>query len=402
MKSLRYSRSAGRFALSRVASTLRAGAGAGWAPLELVDADDLALPGPGWQRIRPRLSGICGSDLATVEGRSSRYFEPVVSFPFVPGHEVVADLDDGSRVVVEPVLGCVARGITPVCAACAKGELGRCERIHVGRLAPGLQSGFCADTGGGWSLSMLAHQSQLHRVPDELSDADAVMVEPAACAIHGALAVGPLPGGVGAVIGSGTLGLLTVAALLRWVQPSKLVVAAKHPEQRAAVRGLAATTSTTTVTLCEPGELARAVRRTTGTLAIGDGDVARLAGGADVVYDAVGSTQSITSALQVVRPGGTIVLIGMPARVTLDLTPLWHREVRLIGAYAYGIEPHVGNRRTFDLAFELAAANGIGQMVSATYPLDRYEDALDHAANAGARGAVKVAFDLRAEKGRNR
>ena len=50
-------------------------------------------------RVRPRLAGICGSDLATIDGHSSRYFEPIVSFPFTPGHEVVGELDDGSRVV---------------------------------------------------------------------------------------------------------------------------------------------------------------------------------------------------------------------------------------------------------------------------------------------------------------
>ncbi len=74
------------------------GRGAAWGPLRLRDADVPDLPTPDWVRVRPRLSGICGSDLATIDGRSSRYFEPIVSFPFVPGHEVVGDRDDGTRV----------------------------------------------------------------------------------------------------------------------------------------------------------------------------------------------------------------------------------------------------------------------------------------------------------------
>ena len=57
----------------------------------LRDVDEPELPGPDWVRVRPRLAGICGSDLATIDGKSSRYFEPIVSFPFVPGHEVVGD-----------------------------------------------------------------------------------------------------------------------------------------------------------------------------------------------------------------------------------------------------------------------------------------------------------------------
>ena len=71
------------------------------------------LTGPDWHRVRPRLAGICGSDLATIDGRSSRWFEPIVSFPFVPGHEIVGDLDDDSRVVIQPTLTCAARGVEP-------------------------------------------------------------------------------------------------------------------------------------------------------------------------------------------------------------------------------------------------------------------------------------------------
>ena len=164
--------------------------GANHGPLRLADVDPVELPGPGWVRIRPRLAGICGSDLATIDGQSSRYFEPIVSFPFVPGHEVVADTADDRRVVLEPVLGCVARGIDPPCPACARGDLGNCERLAFGHLEPGLQSGFCADTGGGWSTFMVAHESQLHAVPDDFDDDAAVIVEPTACAVHAALRAG--------------------------------------------------------------------------------------------------------------------------------------------------------------------------------------------------------------------
>ena len=59
----------------------------------------LKLPADDWVRLRPRLAGICGSDLATVDGRASRYFEHIVSFPFVPGHEVVADTDDKAMAI---------------------------------------------------------------------------------------------------------------------------------------------------------------------------------------------------------------------------------------------------------------------------------------------------------------
>jgi threonine dehydrogenase-like Zn-dependent dehydrogenase len=85
----------------------------------------------------------------------------------------------------------------------------------------------------------------------------------------------------------------------------------------------------------------------------------------------------------------------MPGVTTLDLTSLWHREVALRGCYAY-------TREDFAAAIDLVRERDLGRLVTATYPLARYRDAIDHAANAGRRGAVKIAFDLRNEKERNR
>lgn len=404
MKALRFERNIPRFGAAMVAGRLAGGAGAKVGPLRLRSIDPPRLPGSGWVEVLPRLAGICGSDLSTIDGHSSRYFEPIVSFPFVPGHEVVADLaadTDGvpaGRVVLEPVLGCVTRGIDPVCDACARGDLGNCEHIAFGRLEPGLQTGYCCDTGGGWSTRMVAHTSQLHPVPADWTDEAAVIVEPTACAVHGALAAQVGPGELVVVLGSGALGLLTIAALRRYGHDCTILAVAKHPHQRSLAQTLGADT------VIGPGEIARAVRRATGSMALGDGDIIRLTGGADHVIDCVGSQASLTQALGVVRPKGRITMIGMPGHVNVDLTGLWQREITLSGAYAYGTETLPGGerRRTFDLAFELVAAADLGRLVSATYPLSRYEDAIAHAANAGVRGAVRVAFDLRNEKERNR
>jgi threonine dehydrogenase-like Zn-dependent dehydrogenase len=128
---------------------------------------------------------------------------------------------------------------------------------------------------------------------------------------------------------------------------------------------------------------------------VGQPSGTRLTGGADVVFDCVGSSESIATCLEVVRPRGTVVLIGMPGRLQVDLAPLWHREVRLAGAYAYGTEVLDGKPRpTFELALEAAATMGTGRLVSATYPLERFEEAVAHAGSAGRRGGVKIAFDL--------
>ncbi len=405
MKALQFRRNLPRYAAARMAGSLTPGRGASAGPLKLVDLDASRTPGADWVRVRPRLSGICGSDLATVDGRSARYFEPLVSFPFVPGHEVVGDLDNGTRVVLEPVLGCVSRNLDPTCEPCADGHLGNCEHTSFGDLEPGIQTGSCHDTGGGWSTAFHAHPSQLHPVSDALDDEAAVMIEPTACGVHAALVAQVPDDGVVAVLGAGTLGLVTLAALRAHATPGTVVATARYPDQRRQAATLGADH------VVAPNEIRRAVRRITGSRAIGapglgdtptEGVVDRLTGGADVVIDCVGSSSSLTDALAIVRPRGRIVLVGMPAEVSLELTPLWHREITLVGAYTYGTEtlPDGTERRTFDLAADLVGAAGLGSLVSATYPLARYRDALEHAASAGRRGATKIAFDLRDEKER--
>ena len=301
-----------------------------------------------------------------------------MSFPFVPGHEVVGELDDGSLVVVEPVLHCAIRGIDPPCDWCDQGMTNRCERVAFGHLEPGLQSGFCEDTGGGWSIAMLAHELQLHRVPEGFTDEMSVMVEPTACAVHAAAAC--FEDEV-VVLGAGTIGLSVIAALDKPV----LIAVAKHPEQRRLARELGATT------VCEPSEIENVVRRHTSSLKIGS----QLTCGADAVIDCVGTSASLQQSLRIVAPGGTVYVVGMPATVDLDLTGLWHREVSIRGVYAYTHEE-------FQRAFDVVRDQRLDRLVTATYPLDRWRDAIRHAAEAGRRGSVKIAFDLRAERERER
>ncbi|HEX7096451.1 MAG TPA: zinc-binding dehydrogenase [Acidimicrobiales bacterium] len=387
MKALVYERKVAKFAAAAVAGRIMPGLGAKHGPLTLKDVDPPELPGPGWVRLRPRLAGICGSDLATIDGRSSRYFEPIVSFPFTLGHEVVGDLDDGRRAVLIPVLHCATRGVDPPCDSCRAGHTNRCERIAFGHLDPGLQSGYCTTTGGGWSIAMAAHESQLLVVDDDVSDEHAVLVEPTACAVHAARTVAAtgVDGGPLVVVGSGALGLLTIAALRHTARVSAPIIATgKHPEQRRWAKELGADR------VVEPAELARAVRSETSSLMIG----AHLTGGAPLVVDCVGTAASLTDSLRVVAPGGTVLVVGMPGHTQLDLTSLWHRETALRGCYAY-------TRADFDDALALVQSLDLGRLVSATYPLDRYTEAVEHAANAGARGAVRIAFDLRSEKQRD-
>lgn len=370
-----------------VASKVVPGAGARLGPLTLAEMDEPEPPGPGWQNLQPRLAGICGSDLSTLAGKTSRYFEPLVSFPFVLGHEIVGDLDDGTRVVVDAVLGHQARGEPAPHDGAAPGDGNDYGHLIAGPLEPGIQIGNCESTGGGWSTQLVVHESQLHAVPDDLSDEDAVMVEPTASGVHAALRADVQPGDTAVVIGSGTIGLCTIAALRHGSAVGTIVATAKYPFQRQMAKELGADV------VVSPSELRRAVRRETGGRMTGT----VLGRGADVTIDAVGSAASIEDALAVTRPRGRVVLCGMPGQAKIDLSPLWHRETELVGAYTYGTE-HLADgttTHTFDLAFELVRRAELGRLVSALYPLDEYVAAIEHAAEAGPRGASKIAFDIR-------
>jgi threonine dehydrogenase-like Zn-dependent dehydrogenase len=366
------------------------------APLRLVNREDPALPADGWGRVDPRLAGICGSDLATLSGRSSFYFSPLVSMPFVPGHEVVGELADdvedlpaGTRVVLDPVLACAARGLPP-CASCAEGATGRCDRVTVGHVSPGLQTGYCADTGGGWSGRFVAHRSQLYPVPDALSDRRAVLVEPLACAIHAALRGRPEPGDAVLVVGAGTVGILAVLALREFTQAGRIVAVAKHRGQRELARRFGATD------VVGPREAVAAVRRGSRAFRLQpERGGPFLLGGVDVAIECAGTPGSLELALRTTRAGGRVVMAGLPV-AGADLTPVWFRELEVLGAYASGTESLNGDRtRTFDLAISTAAEVEIDRVLGAMYPLASWREAVDHAMSAGRLGTPKVAFDPR-------
>lgn len=409
---LEYHRSPTRFLAARGMAATKLGSrmsgvlAGNVAPLRLVNRPDPDPAGDGWVRLRTLLSGICGSDLGLLTGRSSPYLSPMISMPFVPGHEVLAetmddlpDLPAGSRVVIDPVLGCAARGL-PACRWCAAGQTSRCDQVTGGRVSAGLQTGFCAGTGGGWSQRLTAHRSQLHPVPGTLPDDRALLVEPLACAVHSVRRISIPVGASVLVVGAGTVGLLTLLALRAFTQAGPVYVIGKYPEQRARAKELDATD------VFEPRRAVRAVRRATGGfLQSPEWGPEFLLGGADIAFECTGGTAGLDTALRLVRAGGTVVVSGMPSG-PVDVTPLWYRELQLVGAYASGNDtsndPDAANASDagngagatdFTEAIELAAAAPLDGYVDATYPLGRWREAISHATSAGRLGGVKVAFD---------
>jgi threonine dehydrogenase-like Zn-dependent dehydrogenase len=352
--------------------------------LQLQDIRPPRPPGADWLPVKPRLSGICGSDQALLAGQASLHLAALTSTPFVPGHEVVGEIAagprKGERVVLQPALGCTARGVEP-CPECAAGAPALCRHTVDGAVSAGLQTGFCRDSGGGWSEGLVAHESQLHTVPDDLPDEDAVLVEPLACALHAAAVADVQPGDAVAVIGAGTIGLLTLAALRSREPSATILCVAKHRGQEGAARRFGADD------VCPPDRLHVDGARVTGARRlVGHQGRELLLGGFDRVLDCVGSGASLEQAITVARPRGRVVLVGMPGELKADLAAAWLRELELRGAYGY--------EHDFPAALEFARALRPGRLIDRGWPLRGYKKALEAAPRAARHGRVKTVFEI--------
>ena len=355
-----------------------------------------SLPGGEWVRVRPILSGICGSDLATITAKGSVYFSPFTSCPFVLGHEVVGEIvevgkqvatpKEGDRVVLEPPLTCDVRGIAARCEQCQAGNRSLCLNFNGGDISPGIQTGYCRDTGGGWSDNFVAHRKQLHAVPDQLSNEEAVIAEPLSCALQ---AVGKAPWVEGCtvlILGCGSMGVLTLAAIRGLGYPCRIVVVAKHPHQQEAAARLGADVVVGTK---DPyPQLAQILNAQLYKPEFGRHTAV---GGADICFDCVGSERTIDDALRFTRGSGSVILVGMPGIPrNIDWTAIWHKELMVKGSYTS--EP-----ATFSRALELLVAlkGNLAGIVGAKFPLKDYRAAVQCALKTGHSKVIKTVFQLR-------
>ena len=370
---------------------------AGWGPgglMRLTDVPEPVLPkADGWLRIKPELSGVCGSDVGLAHAKNSFVMSAFYAEPrAIPGHEVVGVVVDGpregERVLLDPILSCVHRGFEP-CRTCRDGRPYACERFDeagvTGCHAPG--QGFCAAIGGGWGESLVAHESQCIPIAD-VSSARAVLAEPASIGLHAALQW-KRTGDRVVVIGAGTIGLLLTAAL-RMLHPDldiAMVTRGEFGSEKAMQAGATRTL---------PGGAA-AVE----TLAASDGGrvvrprmtkVPILEQGVDAVFDCVGSTETIDLSLHLLRPGGMLVLVGAAGKQGADWSLVWSRELTVQGTINSGPEPTLGGRRTMEQVAEWLTdpAYRVDGIVTHQYDLDEWQQALTTASAGPKAQAVKV------------
>jgi len=407
MKAVQYLKSVPKYLMARFLGKSFPGIYTGaLSMIRLMDIEPQKLPTEEWVRVRSIASGICGSDLATICAKGSAYFSPLISTPFVLGHETVGEVIEigadvtgctvGERVVIEPALGCKVRGIKPECPNCSAGNYAHCEKVTEGTIAPGIQTGYCRDTGGGWSESFVAHQSQVVPVPDELSEDDAVLIEPFSCSLHAALEGRPKDDETALVVGCGAIGLLLIASLRGIGSKCRILAIARHSHQQEMALRLGADE------IIDPANgLKDKLCKTFGTKLYKPeiGKDTSLGSGADVTFDCVASDSSIDDSLRFTTPKGRVILVGMPSIPKgIDWTAIWYRALKVEGVYAYGMEEFDGKQiRTFDLAIRLLKDSlvDLSGMVGAKFPLSQYREAVRSALSTGESKAVKTVLTFK-------
>src|SRR5215213_1458959 len=328
--------------------------------LDVVDRP-VPEPKPGWVRLAVGAVGICGTDLHFFSG----------AFPspagLLPGHEIGATIelvgegtDDphltpGRAVAVEPLVTCGR------CAHCRTGDYTRCAT----RMLLGV-------TGrGGMAEFMTAPASTLYPLPPGLTAADGALVEPLAVCVRGIRRAGVGIGDRVLVLGSGTIGLLSLLTA-RAAGAAEVAATARHPHQQAAASAF-------------------------GADAVFESSEAAVAGlgpsWADVVVETVGGrATTVKDAVQLARPGGGIGLLGIFDRDTplpgLDFST---KELHLVGSNCYA---RAGARSDFDIAVALLARNVelVRTVVTHRFALDDVNEAFRTAADKSS-NSVKVAID---------
>ena len=381
------------------------------APVALRDLPDARPLRPDWLVVRPLLTGICGSDSKQIlmdfgEGGGDSAMFAFCSFPQVLGHEVVAEVvelgpqaagfDVGDRVVLNPWLSCVTRGIDPVCPACQAGDLSLCWSFTTGDVSPGIHTGVSSDATGGYADLLPAHSSMLFRVPDSVPTEQAVFADPFSVSLHAITRNPPPPGGKAVVWGAGALGCAAVS-ILRALHPDvEVAVVARFDHQAAFARKLGAHL----VTAHEPSD------EVLEQLASWSGGVLRRSpdgggmpmchpGFVDVVYDTVGKTDSFEVSARVLAGRGTIVKAGVHAPARWEWSPLDFKELRWVGSNAFGIETVEGRRKhAIEHYLDLVEARRVDLtgMLTHVFTLADWRGAFCAIADQGRSGCIKVAI----------
>jgi threonine dehydrogenase-like Zn-dependent dehydrogenase len=393
VKALVFHHRLAREAAAKIGGTIDRRAYVGrFAPVRLEDVPEPVASAPGWVTCDTIVSGLCGSDAKQIllNGRPDNPLTAMLTFPHVLGHEAVARRSDtGERVALNPWLSCGPRGIDPPCPACAEGRYPWCRNFTNGLIPPALHLGNCAGAAGAHAERFAAHYSQLFSVPDDVSDELAVLADPVSVSLRTVLLQPPTPERPCLVYGSGTLAFAAIA-LVRLLFPDVEVWAVTRPGPRAE---MALRMGAHAVLPSGPDELVEAVAGRMGVRPLVPWSGRPwLQDGPSVVYDTIGSVETVETSLRLLDTGGTIVISGVEPSGRFEWTPLYFKELRMIGSNAFGIEEVHGVRQhAFEHYFDWVRDGfDLSPLITHRFPLAQWDQAVLAAANARTTGAIKI------------
>lgn len=265
---------------------------------------EIREPAAGDAVVRMIAVGVCGSDVHASHGR-----HPFITLPYRPGHEVVGvvervgdsvALTPGTRVVLNPVNSCGE------CKYCLEGRVNLCATLSFFG---------CGTPHGGMAELFVVPADRLIALPDAMTDLQAVLIEPLASPVHAASLAGELAGKSVAILGAGTIGLLTLAVVLR-AGPRRVVVTDVSSTKRRKALSLGADAA------FDPrdSDVVARIRADAGT-------------SVDVVFDCVSVQTTIDQAITLAVKGGTVVVVGVPSGpVRLPLPQVQDLQVRIQGS----------------------------------------------------------------------
>jgi (R,R)-butanediol dehydrogenase/meso-butanediol dehydrogenase/diacetyl reductase len=254
-------------------------------------------------------------------------------------------------------------------------------------------TGICKDINGGFAEVVVAHQSQVYHVPPEVSPEAATLTEPLAVALQALLDNRPQSGEKVLIIGGGVIGSLLVKTVRALDIDCHITVVEPSPFQATYVKKAGADH------VIRSGLMDETVTITAGRAykpMLGD---KILMGGFDRVYDTVGHSPTLNSALRLTTTGGTISVIGIGKEVKLDLTPLWLKLQTVKGSYAYGYnETGDGPRQAFQMALDMMGEGRIEveDMLTHKFSLKNYLKMIEVNINKSISKAMKTAVSFEA------
>lgn len=381
-------------------------------PLSMQEIPDARVQFPDWLVITTHLTGICGSDYKQVFIDFENIDSPMAAcatFPQVMGHEVVGTISAvgpevrqrrvGERVVLNPWLSCAPRGIAPLCPMCREGQFSLCENFRKGRLAAGIHTGTCRDASGGYAPALPAHESMAIPIPDDISDEQAVLADPFSVSLHSVLRYPPRPGDLVVVYGCGTLGLCAIE-ILHKLFDVRIIGITRFAHQARLAKQLGAEE---TIAWRPVEQIVARLAEITGAdlFAPSEGapGVPMLYGkpGVRVVYNTVGTAESLEIAVRIAGPRSTVVMSGVDTPARFEWSPHYFKEINLVGSNAFGVEEWNGVKQHAMLHyFDLIRSKQVDvtPILTHRFPLDQYREAFRTTHNQGETEAVKVLFEF--------